>query len=64
MRTANFRPQGILPHVEAALALERRPRAEIDAVVTERRRALMVEAIPVSASGKRSFTTSRVPVEW
>jgi len=24
----------------------------------------MVEAIPVSASGKRSFTTSRVPVEW
>ncbi len=35
---------------------------DVDAgFVTEVR---MVEEIPVSASGKRSFTTSRVPVEW
>ena len=44
VRTANLKAQGILPHVEAALALERRPRAEIDAVVSERLQALVLHA--------------------
>jgi phenylacetate-CoA ligase len=44
VRTANLRARGILPYVDAALALERRPRAEIDAVVAERLRALVLHA--------------------
>lgn len=43
-RAANLRAQGILPHVAAGLALERRPRAEIDAVVAAKLRALVEHA--------------------
>jgi phenylacetate-CoA ligase len=43
-RAASLRAQGILPHVEEALALERRPRTEIDAVVSARLRALVGHA--------------------
>ena len=44
LRTANLRAQGILPHVEEALALERKPRAEIDRVVSAKLAALAAHA--------------------
>lgn len=43
-RTANLRAQGILPLVETALRLERRPREEVDAVVSARLAALVEHA--------------------
>ncbi|MEO6462236.1 MAG: hypothetical protein ABIP29_04110, partial [Candidatus Eisenbacteria bacterium] len=57
VRTANLRAQGILPHVGAALALERRPRAEIDAVVAAKLRALVEHAardVPFHAARLRA----------
>ncbi len=56
-RAVNLRARGILPLVAEALALERRPRAEIDAVVVAKLRALLGHAarhVPFHAARQRA----------